>query len=232
MTLKRKTFFITATDTDAGKTFVACALLKAAKAAGLTTVAIKPIAAGAASTAQGLRNTDALMLQEASTIQLPYEQVNPICFAQAIAPHLAAKMNDKRVKVERLAGFCQGVLLKRADITIIEGAGGWRVPLNEREFLSDLVKQLNVPVIMVVAMRLGCLNHAMLTAEAVVRDGLQLAGWVANRIDPHMQCYEENRDTLRSLLPAPLLAEIPFFAADPDPAEAATHFGVDQLMRS
>src|SRR5688572_13768415 len=210
MTLKRKTFFITGTDTDAGKTFVACALLKAASAAGLTTVAIKPIAAGATATEEGLRNADALLLQSASTIQLPYEQVNPVCFPQAIAPHLAAKINDKRVKVERLAGFCQGVMLKRADLTIIEGAGGWRVPLNEREFLSDLVKQLNVPVILVVAMRLGCLNHAMLTAEAIVRDGLQFSGWMANRIDPHMQCYEENRDTLRSWLPAPLLAEIPF----------------------
>jgi dethiobiotin synthetase len=232
MTLKRKTFFITGTDTDAGKTFVACALLHAARDAGLTTAAIKPIAAGAALTEQGLRNADALLLQSASTMQLSYEQVNPVCFPQAIAPHLAAKMNDRRVKVERLAGFCQGVLLKRATLTIIEGAGGWRVPLNEREFLSDLVKQLNVPVIMVVAMRLGCLNHAVLTAEAIVRDGLQLAGWVANRIDPHMQCYEENRDTLRSLLHAPLLAEIPFFSAGPDSAEAAAHFVVDQLMQS
>lgn len=232
MTQKRKIFFITGTDTDAGKTLVACALLKAASAAGLTTVAIKPIAAGATATEEGLRNTDALQLQAASTIWMPYEQVNPVCLPQAIAPHIAAKMNDKKVKVERLAGFCQGVLLKRADMTIIEGAGGWRVPLNEREFLSDLVKQLNVPVIMVVAMRLGCLNHALLTAEAIIRDGLQLAGWVANRIDPHMQCYEENRDTLQSLLPAPLLAEIPFLASAPDPSEIAARFAMDQLLQA
>lgn len=230
MTLKRKTFFVTGTDTDAGKTFVACALLKAASLAGLSTAVIKPVAAGATATADGLRNSDALQLQAFSTIPMSYEQVNPVCFEQAIAPHIAAKINDKRVKVERLAGFCQGVLLKRTDLTIIEGAGGWRVPLNEREFMSDLVKQLNVPVIMVVAMRLGCLNHALLTAEAIVRDGLSLAGWVANRIDPHMQCYEENRDTLQALLPAPLLAEIPFFAGNPDAADAAAHFALDRLM--
>jgi dethiobiotin synthetase len=232
MTFKRKTFFITGTDTDAGKTLVACALLKAASAAGLTTVAIKPIAAGADVTEAGLRNADALALQTASTVQMPYEQVNPVCFQQAIAPHIAAQMYDKRVKVERLAGYCQGVLLKRADLTIIEGAGGWRVPLNEREFLSDLVKQLNVPVILVVAMRLGCLNHALLAAEAIARDGLQLAGWVANCIDPHMPCYAENRDTLQALLDAPLLAEIPFFAAVPDPADVAKYFAMDQLMQA
>lgn len=232
MTVKRKVFFITGTDTDAGKTFVACALLKAAAAAGHTTAAIKPVAAGAISTEHGLRNADALLLQAASTIQISYEQVNPVCFAQALAPHIAAQMNDKRVKVERLAGFCQGVLLKRADLTLIEGAGGWRVPLNEREFLSDLVKQLQVPVILVVAMRLGCLNHAVLTAEAIARDGLQLAGWIANRIDPHMECYEENRDTLSAMLEGPLLAEIPYFASAPDPAQAAVCFSIDQLMKT
>jgi dethiobiotin synthetase len=231
MTTRRKTFFITGTDTDAGKTLVACALLKAAAAAGFTTVAIKPVAAGATQTDQGWRNSDALLLQAASTIQMAYEQVNPVCFEHALAPHIAAQLSDRRVRVERLAGFCQGVILKRADLTVIEGAGGWRVPLNEREFLSDLVKQLNIPVILVVAMRLGCLNHALLTAEAIARDGLQLAGWVANRIDPHMQCYEQNRDTLSSLLEAPLLAEIPFFASTPDPAQIAACFVLDQLMQ-
>ncbi|MES2624100.1 MAG: dethiobiotin synthase [Pseudomonadota bacterium] len=227
---KRKTFFITGTDTDAGKTLIACGLLKAASAAGYTTIGFKPVAAGAVDTGQGLRNSDALLLQAHSTIQLPYEQVNPVCFPQAIAPHIAAKLNDKRVRVERLAGFCQGVLLKRANLTLIEGAGGWRVPLNEREFLSDLAKQLKVPVILVVPMRLGCLNHALLTAEAITHDGLELAGWVANRMDPDMQCYEENRDTLNLLLDVPLLAEIPFFASAPDPAQIAEFFALDQLM--
>jgi dethiobiotin synthetase len=232
MTAKRKIFFVTGTDTNAGKTLVACALLNAAATAGYTTVAIKPVAAGAVRTEQGLRNADALLLQAASTIKIPYEQVNPVCFEQAFAPHIAAELNGRRVKVDRLAGFCQGVILKRANLTLIEGAGGWRVPLNEREFLSDLGKQLNIPVILVVAMRLGCLNHALLTAEAISRDGLQLAGWVANRIDPHMQCYEENRDTLRSLLDAPLLAEIPFCGATPDPARVANCFALDQLMQT
>ena len=231
MTSRRSIFFIAGTDTDVGKTLVACALLKAAAAAGYSTAAMKPVAAGAMTTEQGLRNEDALRLQAASTIQMPYEQVNPVCFAEAIAPHIAAKLNDKRIKVERLAGFCQGVLLKRANFTVIEGAGGWRVPLNEREFLSDLVKQLNIPVILVVGMRLGCINHAVLTAEVIMRDGLQLAGWVANRIDPHMQCYEENRDTLRGMLDAPLLAELPFFSSPPDPAQAAGYFALDQFLQ-
>ena len=232
MTSKRKIFFITGTDTDAGKTLVACALLTAAANAGYTSVAIKPVAAGATLTERGLRNDDALMLQSCSTIQIPYEQVNPVCFPHALAPHIAANLSEKKVKVERLAGFCQGVMLKRANLTLIEGAGGWRVPLNEREFVSDLVKQLNIPVVLVVAMRLGCLNHALLTAEAIARDGLQLAGWVANRIDPHMQRYEENRDTLLAMLDAPLLAEIPYFASTPDPSEAAGFFALDQLMQT
>lgn len=232
MTVKSKTFFITGTDTDAGKTLVTCALLHAAASAGYTTAAIKPVAAGGINAEHGLRNEDALLLQAASTIAMPYEQVNPMCFPQALAPHIAAQLNGKRIKVERLAGFCQGVLLKRANFTFIEGAGGWRVPLNEREFLSDLVKQLNIPVILVVAMRLGCLNHAILTAEAITRDGLQLAGWVANRIDPDMQCYAENRETLRASLHAPLLAEIPYFDSVPDPAQVASYFALDQLVQS
>src|SRR5690606_19893991 len=143
-------FFITGTDTDCGKTLVACALLRAAAQAGYSTLAMKPVAAGAELTPEGLRNDDALRLQLAATELLPYAQVNPVCLPDAVSPHLAAVASGKRISVQRLAGFCQGVLLKRADLTLIEGAGGWRVPLNEREFLSDLCKVLNLPVILVV----------------------------------------------------------------------------------
>ena len=232
MTDLRKSFFITGTDTDAGKTLVCCALLKAAALAGYSTAAIKPVAAGASMTAGGLRNQDALLLQAASTFQLPYEQVNPVCFSQAMAPHIAAKKNNKRLPVERLAGFCRGVMMHRANLTLIEGAGGWRVPLNDQEYMSDLVKQLKIPVILVVGMKLGCLNHALLTAEAIYRDGLHIAGWVANRLDPDMVCYEENRDTLQAQLATQLLGEIPFLPSPVDFAQLAGYFALDQLMKA
>ncbi|HHX82361.1 MAG TPA: dethiobiotin synthase, partial [Pseudomonadaceae bacterium] len=172
-------YFITGTDTDCGKTLVACALLRAAARAGYSTIGMKPVAAGATPGPDGLRNDDALRLQRAATLALPYEQVNPVCLSEAVSPHLAAAQAGTRIQVQRLAGFCQGVLMKRADLTLIEGAGGWRVPLNDREFLSDLPKGLQLPVILVVGLRLGCLNHALLSAEAIVRDGLQLAAWVS-----------------------------------------------------
>jgi len=207
--MARKKFFIAGTDTDVGKTFVACALLEKFRQLGLETVAVKPVAAGCEATPQGLRNDDALHLQSAMTAQLPYDQVNPIAFEPAIAPHIAAMREGRRLSVSRLEGFCNGVLMRTADVALVEGAGGWRVPLNPRETLADLAKTLNIPVILVVGMRLGCINHALLTAEAIARDGLRLAGWVANRADPDMSCYKENVMTLTTLLDAPLLGEIP-----------------------
>jgi dethiobiotin synthetase len=158
-----------------------------------------------------------------------YQEVNPIALQQAVAPHIAATNTGKRLSAERLAGFCRGVLMKRADLTIIEGAGGWRVPLNARETLAELPRLLEQPVILVVGMKLGCINHALLTAEAINRDGLKLAGWVANRIDPQMSAYEENLQTLISLINAPLIAEFPFME-DPTP-RGLTHFvDLDQLL--
>lgn len=229
----RKAYFVTGTDTDVGKTLVSCAMLRAAAAAGHSTVGMKPLAAGAAMTPAGLRNDDALQLQAASSLQLAYEQINPVCFSEAASPHIAAELDHRKVRIERLAGFCQGVLALRANLTLIEGAGGWRVPVNERETLADLARQLQLPVLMVVGMRLGCLNHALLTAEAIARDGLTLAGWVANRVDPTLQHYERNRDTLREhLFTVPLLAEIPWLEVAERPAQAADCIAVDQLMQN
>jgi dethiobiotin synthetase len=202
-----KTWFVTGTDTGVGKTAVSCGLLAAAAAAGLRTAAVKPVAAGCDETGQ---NEDALCLQAAMTEVLDYSQVNPVALRAAIAPHIAAALESKRLQASRLAGLCRGVMLGGADFVLIEGAGGWRVPINGRETLADLAIELRVGVIMVVGMRLGCINHALLTAEAIRRDGLPLSAWIANQPGPRMDHHEENLDTLRGLLPAPLLGDIPY----------------------
>lgn len=203
------TFFITGTDTGVGKTLVACALLEAAKQRGLTCLGLKPLAAGCEQTDQGWCNYDALALQTCSSLKLEYQQINPVALREAIAPHIAAAHEDKRLSLSRLVGYSRGALQSQVDFCVVEGAGGWRVPLNPVEYLSGLPKELNLPVILVVGIRLGCLNHALLTAEAIQRDGLQLAAWVANVLDAGMSAVAENIATLKSLLPCPLLGEIP-----------------------
>ena len=200
------TYFVTGTETEVGKTAVSCAILRAAASAGLSTAAVKPVAAGCD---EHGHNEDALQLIECMTAELDYEQVNPVALAPAIAPHIAAAQAGKVLQSSRLAGLCRGVMMSGHDLVLIEGAGGWRVPLSPRETLADLARELGVGVILVVGMRLGCINHALLTAEAVRRDGLTLAGWVANEPGETMSCYLENLDTLRRLLPAPFLGEIP-----------------------
>ena len=220
------TWFVTGTDTEVGKTAISCALLTAASARGLRTAAIKPVAAGC--DAQG-RNEDALQLMACMTASMDYEQVNPVALQAAIAPHIAAQQEGRRLQVSRLAGLCRGVMSQGAEFVLIEGAGGWRVPVGPRETLADLARTLQVGVIMVVGMRLGCINHALLTAEAIQRDGLVLAGWVANQAGEAMACHAENLGTLQSLLPAPLLGEVPYL--DPfDPAIAATHLDLSALL--
>lgn len=210
MNQARKSFFITGTDTGVGKTVVTCALLRAFAAAGKSTLGLKPVASGCAATHDGLRNDDALALMAAATVKLPYAQVNPLAFAAPLAPHLAADREGKRIRVAQLAGLVRGALTQaRADVTLVEGAGGWRVPLNDAETLADFARELQLPVILVVGLRLGCINHALLTAEAILRDGVPLAGWVANCIDPQMEAREENIQALRTRLPAPLLGVMP-----------------------
>lgn len=214
-----KAWFVTGTDTEVGKTAVSCALLAAAAARGLSTAAIKPVAAGCDERGQ---NDDALQLLAAMTEPLEYEQVNPVALRPAIAPHIAAAQAGRRMQASRLVGLCRGVMLGGADFILVEGAGGWRVPINPRETLADVAAQLQLGVILVVGMRLGCINHALLTAEAIRRDGLQLVAWVANQPGERMSCHDENLDTLRNLLPAPLLGEIPRLS--PFSPEEASHF--------
>ncbi len=202
-------YFIAGTDTDVGKTTIAAGLLHAARLNGLSTLGAKPVASGCEVTPKGLRNADALALIAESSIQLPYDQINPVAFEPAIAPHLAAREAGVALSVQTLLGPMREILAQGADFTLIEGAGGWRVPLSGQANLSDLAIALKLPVILVVGVRLGCINHALLTAEAIARDGLQLAGWVANVIDGRTSRLEENLATLAECLPAPCLGRVP-----------------------
>lgn len=227
--MAKKAFFVAGTDTDVGKTVVSAGLLQAANNLGLKTLALKPIAAGCEQTEAGLRNSDALMLQQTASQKLSYDQVNPIALEPAIAPHIAAQQVDRRLDADRIAALCRGAMMQPADFMIIEGAGGWRVPLNSRQTLAEVPKFLKTPVILVVGMKLGCISHTLLTVEAIVKDGLPLAGWVANRVDPQMSCYRENLETLRSMLSAPLLGEVPFLE-DACPENVAQYLNLGDLV--
>lgn len=223
-----KKFFIAGTDTEIGKTTIACGLLEAGNQRGWCTLALKPVAAGAEPSEDGPRNDDALALMQSASVKLSYEQVNPVLFEPPIAPHIAAQQVGKRLTVSQLAGYCRGSLMTPNDLALVEGAGGWRVPLSGRETLAGLAVELQLPVILVIGMKLGCLNHALLTAEAIRRDGLPLAGWVANTVDSNMSCFDENVETLRQLLPAPCLGVVPSLS-DCSPGKVAAHLQIALL---
>ena len=223
--MAKQWLFITGTDTDVGKTVVACGFLAAANQQGLRTAAIKPVAAGCEITEQGMTNTDALQLQAAASHKLAYQQINPIALVPAIAPHIAAAEAGVQMSASRLVGYCRGVSLMPVDTVIIEGAGGWRVPINSRETLADVAQELECAVIVVVGMRLGCLNHALLTMEAIRRDGLQIAGWVANILDTEMPRLQENIDTLKQSINEPCLGIVPRLD-DLSPEQVATFLSV------
>lgn len=224
-----RTYFVTGTDTDAGKTLAACGLLAAARGRGLTTAAAKPLAAGTEVTAAGDCNGDAFALAQECSPTLPLAAINPVCFDAPIAPHIAAAHAGVRLTAARLAAHCRRVIDTGADFTVIEGAGGWLVPVNDEETLADVAALLAVPVILVVGMRLGCLNHALLSARAIADTGLILAGWIANCLDADMPVYRDNLRTLEERLPAPLLGEIPRLG-QPGAAAAASHLDLDMLL--
>jgi dethiobiotin synthetase len=227
--MAKHSFFVAGTDTDVGKTVVAAGLLEAANNKGLSTIGLKPIAAGCEMTADGLRNEDAVLLQKTASIQLAYEQVNPVAFEPAIAPHIAAGIEGRMLNADRIAAMCRGALMQPADFAIVEGAGGWRVPLNPRETMAHIPKQLGTPVVMGVGVKLGCINHALLTAESIARDGLRVAGWVASQIDPEMPHYSDNVATIAGMLRAPLIAEIPYLT-EPSPENVAKYIDIDALL--
>ena len=200
-------FFVTGTDTGVGKTLVACALLHAFAARGLRAVGMKPVAAGAEPVDQALRNDDVELLLAAGNVAAPREFVNPYCFTPPIAPHIAAARAGAAIAVDHIL-VCYGELAARADVVVVEGAGGFRVPLGPGADTGDLASRLALPVILVVGMRLGCLNHALLTAEAIAARGLTLAGWVANHVDARMEAADENVCALVKRLGTPLVARI------------------------
>jgi dethiobiotin synthetase len=207
--------FVTGTDTGVGKTLVSAALLHALARHHRRVVGMKPVAAGLIDHQGQWVSEDVLALRAASNVSVPAELDNPVALPDAMAPHLAAERVGRTVTVAGLR-TAHRALKEHADVVLVEGAGGWRVPVNDRETLADLARAIGVPVVLVVGMRLGCLNHALLTAEAIRADGLELAGWVANAIDPDMPCREENIHTLRHWLPAPLLGRVSWHTTTPD----------------
>jgi dethiobiotin synthetase len=201
--------FVTGTDTEVGKTVVSAALIRSLVGAGLKVAGMKPVAAGATETAAGLRNDDALALIAAANIPASYESVNPYCLAEPTSPHIAAANAGIHIETAPIAQAL-GELATRADLVVVEGAGGWHAPLNDRETMADLAAALDLPVLLVVGLRLGCLNHAMLTAQAIAAHGLNLAGWIGNHVQPHFPYVAENIATLESRLRAPLIDVVAF----------------------
>ena len=209
--------FVTGTDTGIGKTVVSAALLAALNRTGSRAVGMKPVASGCRQTTDGCRNEDAQALIAESAGAPDYSLVNPYALAEAVAPHLAARAAGIEIRLDPiLAAFA--ALSTNANCLVVEGVGGWAVPLSPTLMQADLVRALKLPVILVVGLRLGCINHALLSARAIVADGCRLIGWVGNRIDPDMARAEENLATLRELLPAPCLGVLPF-AQTPAPAQ-------------
>lgn len=202
-------YFITGTDTGVGKTAVTLGLMQALQTAGHSVAAMKPVASGGRSTPAGLRNDDALSLQQQASIRLDYALVNPYCYAPAIAPHLAAEEAGILIEKDKIINNYNEIK-GSAGCVLVEGAGGWQVPLNADETLADLARTLDLDVIMVVAIRLGCLNHALLTAESVERQGCRLAGWVANRVAADAGMVDENIRALEARLACPRLGTIPY----------------------
>jgi len=223
-------FFIAGTDTNIGKTLVAAALLHAYADLGYRVVGMKPVAAGAELVEGVWANEDVAMLRAAGNVQAAPELVNPYLFREPIAPHIAAEHKGVRIEIPRIRAAFEA-LAEQADVVVVEGVGGLLVPLSEDKDAADLAVALGLPLILVVGMRLGCINHALLSMEAIAARGLKLAGWVANRLDPAMAAYDENLTTLSKRLPAPLLAELPHMA-NVDPQRAATFLSPQKLTKA
>lgn len=202
-------FFVAGTDTDVGKTVSSKAILDALNMKGLNTAAYKPVAAGSEDKGEGVQNSDAIHLRSVANVELSYEEVNPYALLLPSSPHIAAEAEGVVIDYSVLS---QGLaaLKAKSDVVLVEGAGGWRVPVSKDDCLSTWVKQEKLPVVLVVGIKLGCLSHAMLTAEAIQHDGLEIIGWVANRVNPGTEHYAEIIAMLEDKMPAPKLGEIPY----------------------
>lgn len=214
-----RAWFLTGTDTEIGKTFVTCSLLHAARSSGQRALGMKPVAAGAECVDGEWINEDAASLRAAGSFDPGLARLNPYCFTNPIAPHIAAAEEGIAIESDRIRKAFEG-LRAEADVVIVEGVGGFRVPLRDDYDTADLARDLALPVILVVGMRLGCINHALLTVEAIAARRLTLAGWVANRIDPAMLRFDENLAALKARIDAPLLGVVPY-VTEGDPAAAA-----------
>lgn len=216
-----KGFFITGTDTEVGKSWCTAGLMAKLQQRGHRVVGMKPVASGCKETPEGLRNDDALLLQRQATSAVDYSLVNPYTFRPAIAPHIAAEQAGERIKLGKITErFIQ--LKGMAEYVLVEGVGGWLVPLNDEETVADLALALKLPVILVVGLRLGCINHALLTAESIRASGCTLAGWIANTVDPKMALPQESVAAIARRIDAPLLGVVPHLARL-DPEAIATH---------
>ncbi len=218
--------FVTATDTDAGKTYVATTLVHALVACGKQVAVYKPISAGCQKVGSVLVNEDAKLLQKAANCRQSITDINPIAFEPAIAPHIAALQSNITISIEDIALHYQQIKALKADVVVTEGAGGWRLPLGNGHFLSDFVKLNNLKVLLVVNMKLGCLNHAVLTYESIISDGLECIGWVAN-CPESMPYLQENIVELENLLPIPKFASL-FF--EKNNKIAAQQFNLSALL--
>ena len=199
--------FIAGTDTGVGKTLVACALLRGLAATGLRVVGMKPVAAGATRRRGAWHNEDVALLRAAGNVDAPQAWINPYCFAPPVAPHIAAREAGSTIRMTPIArGYAQ--LARRADVVVVEGVGGLVVPLGRAFDAADIPGRLGLPVVLVVGLRLGCLNHALLTVEALQLRGLRLAGWIANRIDPDMARATQNLQDLRRRINAPFFGDV------------------------
>lgn len=216
--------FVIGTDTGVGKTLVSVSLVEALVRHQLRVAVMKPVASGSERTAEGLRNEDALALAEASNVAVPYSTLNPYCFEPAISPHIAADEAGVQVDPARIRQ-CYAELAGKSDFVVVEGAGGWYSPLSAAHTMADLPQWLGLPVLLVVGVRLGCLNHAHLSREAIEGAGCRLTGWVANSIDPSMERAAANLATLESIMGGKPLAAFPFAPDRAPDVRAAERLG-------
>ena len=215
-------FFITGTDTGIGKTYTTCALLRALQRQGKTEMGIKPILTGEEVNGNGWEKSDTVALMENSSVKLPIATITPFIFALPTTPHIAStKAKRPPLTVREVMQACDSALVYDVDVILIEGMGGWQVELNQNESMSDLAAAFNCPIILVIGMRLGCMNHALLTVESILAKGLSLHGWIANQIDPEFAYTEEYLETFRCRIPAPMLGYLPY---------QATSFTLSQVL--
>nr|WP_222941824.1 dethiobiotin synthase [Xenorhabdus indica] len=222
-------YFLTGTDTEVGKTVVSCALLQAANKKGYQTAGYKPVASGSEITSEGVRNRDALALQYNSSVSLSYQEVNPLVFVEPTSPHIISAELNQPIEFTVISQGLEELAVK-ANWVLIEGAGGWYTPLSENTTFADWVVQEKLPVILTVGIKLGCINHAVLTAKVIQGSGLELVGWVANEIEPAGKRQAEYLATLKRMISAPLLGVIPHLSDSDKKNNIGEYINIDLLV--